>query len=258
MLPVYCDYCGALIDKPLQWIQRQREHHFCNRGCYHKWSAEHRKRRIKRLCLMCGGKFETIKGHIRGPNQGNFCSLKCWGSWHSIQANPFMGRHHTKESKRLIGLKSKERKAWLSLFTKEAREKHQQAIHKPEYRDLMARLVAERNARILIPTKVELKLEELLNKHFPNDWEYTGDGKLIINNMIPDFANKNGKKALLELYGDYWHSESKTKGKWRKTELGRIMAFNSLGFRCLVIWECELKDEQAVVAKVKQFMKRRY
>lgn len=61
-----------------------------------------------------------------------------------------------------------------------------------------------------------------------------------------------------QLYGDYWHSESKTKGKWRKTELGRIMAFNSLGFRCLVIWECELKDEQAVVAKVKQFMKRRY
>lgn len=253
---VYCEYCGALIEKPLQWIQKQRQRHFCNRECYHNWSAEHRKRRIKGFCLMCGKRFETIKGHIRALGQGKFCSLKCSGKWYSTKANPFQGKQHTEETKRLIGLKSRERKAWLNLFTKEAREKHRQAMNKPAYRDLMAKLVAERNAKILRPTKVEVKLKELLDKSFPNEWEYTGDGKVIINNMIPDFFNKNGRKAVIELFGDYWHSEIKATN-WRKTELGRMMAFSTLGIKCLVIWEHELKDEQAVVTKVKQFMRRR-
>lgn len=252
---ICCNYCGSQIDKPLQWIQRQRDGHFCNRTCFHKWNAEHRRRRIRRVCLVCAKEFETIKGHIRGEGQGKFCSLKCCGKWYGTTANPFQGRHHTRETKDLIGLKSRERKAWLNLFTKEAREKHQQAISKPAYRELMAKLVAERNAKMLRPTKVELKLKALLDKHFPNEWEHTGDGKVIIDNMIPDFFNKNGRKAVIELFGDYWHSEIKATS-WRKTELGRMMAFGALGIKCLVIWEHELKDEEAVVVKVKQFMRR--
>jgi len=31
------------------------------------------------------------------------------------------------------------------------------------------------------------------------------------------------------------------------------MAYNSLGYRCLIIWDYELKDEETVVAKIKQF-----
>jgi len=39
----------------------------------------------------------------------------------------------------------------------------------------------------------------------------------------------------------------------KNTELGRTMLYNALGYQCLVIWEHELKDEGAVIAKVKQF-----
>jgi G:T-mismatch repair DNA endonuclease (very short patch repair protein) len=34
------------------------------------------------------------------------------------------------------------------------------------------------------------------------------------------------------------------------------MAYNAMGYPCLVIWEHELTDELAVVAKVEQFMKK--
>lgn len=250
-----CDFCGSEIKEPLQWIQKKYKHHFCSSKCFHAWSGQQTRRRLIRTCLCCRATFEVIPGHIRTENQGNFCSLICWGKWQGLNYNPFKGKRHTGASKRLIGLASIKRKAWINLFTPEARRKHQKAITSPEYRSRMAERRARLNAQMLRPTKVELLLAELLNRHFPRVWEYTGDGKLIINNMIPDFANKNGKKALIELYGDYWHSEAKTRGSWRKTELGRIMAYNSLGYCCLVIWEHELKNEQAVVAKVKQFMK---
>jgi len=114
-------------------------------------------------------------------------------------------------------------------------------------------------ARGIKPNRIELKLEDILNRNFPNQYEYTGDGKLVINGLIPDFANKNGKKDLIELYGDYWHSLELTQENWRRTELGRIMAYNSLGYRCLVIWEHELNQlsEAQIVKKVKTFTKGR-
>lgn len=119
-----------------------------------------------------------------------------------------------------------------------------------DFRDRVAKTIAEILQRK--PNKPERKLESILNKHFPNLWEYVGDGSLIIGGYNPDYANCDGKKDVIELFGDYWHV--KRVRRWPETELGRIMAFNALGFRCLVIWEHELKDEQAVVAKVKQFI----
>jgi hypothetical protein len=32
------------------------------------------------------------------------------------------------------------------------------------------------------------------------------------------------------------------------------MAYNSLGFECLIIWQHELEDEDAIVNKVRKFM----
>lgn len=103
------------------------------------------------------------------------------------------------------------------------------------------------------PNKSELFLEGILQSYFPKQWEYTGNGKVVLNGSVPDFTNIDGYKAVIELFGDYWHTEKVD--NWADTELGKIMAYNSLGFRCLIIWEHELKDEQAVVAKIKQFMK---
>jgi len=107
--------------------------------------------------------------------------------------------------------------------------------------------------RQLKPTKQELRLKSILDKHFPGEWEFVGDGKVIIEGLCPDFININGKKAIIEHFGDYWHTKRGT--SWRNTELGRVAAFDSYGFKCLVLWGHELKNEQNVVKKVEQFMK---
>lgn len=69
---------------------------------------------------------------------------------------------------------------------------------------------------------------------------YVGDGQVIIGRMNPDFINTNGKKEVVEVFGDYWHSEKKVRS-WKETELGRIMAYKVFGFDCIIIWEHEIK-----------------
>ncbi len=54
------------------------------------------------------------------------------------------------------------------------------------------------------PNKKELCLNELLQKWYPNEWKFVGDGQVFINSKCPDFIHKE-KKLLIELFGDYWH-----------------------------------------------------
>lgn len=99
------------------------------------------------------------------------------------------------------------------------------------------------------PNKLEKKLQRLLADLFPNEYRYTGSGEVWIGKRNPDFTNVNGKKAVIELWGDYWHA-----GK-DPEEL--IQYYRKYGFSCLVIWERELVDEQAasLVNKLLRFNK---
>jgi hypothetical protein len=121
----------------------------------------------------------------------------------------------------------------------------------PDYRNRTISTMAQR--KVVRPNRSEHKLEQLLAKSYPGVWKYTGDGSVVLNGFTPDFTNINGKKLLIELFGDYWHSAKKVR-YWHETELGRIMAYNSLGFRCLVIWEAELVDPTKVIQKVRAFL----
>jgi len=114
----------------------------------------------------------------------------------------------------------------------------------------VARVMASRNAK---PNKAELLLDSIIQKACPGEYEYTGDGKISLHGLIPDWFNINGKKAVIELFGDYWHSPEVIENRWQRSELGRLMAYNSLGFKCLVIWEHELKDEKTIITKIQRF-----
>ncbi len=104
------------------------------------------------------------------------------------------------------------------------------------------------------PTKCEARFITLITK-YGLPFKYVGDGSLIIGGLCPDFANVNGRKQLIEIFGEYWHSPEVVGNRWQGSELGRIMAYNSLGFKCLIIWENELKDEKSIITKVRKFMK---
>lgn len=105
-------------------------------------------------------------------------------------------------------------------------------------------------------TKPEQALERLLHEHFPGDWRYTGDGKVVIGRKSPDFFHVNGKKAIIELYGCYYHNCPKcgyVSGP-RKSDVDahRVQMFEDMGFRTLVVWEHELPSSQSTADKVRR------
>lgn len=138
-----------------------------------------------------------------------------------------------------------------------------------EHREMVSRTVKERWAnpeykdrvfkKILIsldikPNKPETMLGNILNDIYPGDYEYTGDGRIVISGLSPDFSNIRGEKEVIELFGMYWHNREGI--SWHQTELGRIMAYRTSGYRCLVIWENELNDIPLLKTKIENFRKK--
>lgn len=99
------------------------------------------------------------------------------------------------------------------------------------------------------PNKTELWLESILNTHFPGEWTFVGDGHFIVGGLCPDFLNINNQKAVIELFGTYWHSEKAKRAN--QTEAGRVRHYAGYGLKCLVIWENELTDEAQLVEKIR-------
>ena len=114
-----------------------------------------------------------------------------------------------------------------------------------EYREKMLSYIPA--GRIKRPTSIELKMQAVLNEHFPKEWEYVGDGQCWIAGKCPDFLNVNGHKALIEIFGAYWHKP--------EDEQCRISHFAKYGFKTLVVWDTELKNEAKTVARIKDIIK---
>lgn len=89
-----------------------------------------------------------------------------------------------------------------------------------------------------IKNKPETLLETLLQKLFPNEYKFVGDGKVLIDFFNPDFVNCNGQKKIIELYGDYWHNIPKVKNR----DYLRLKSYTGYGYDTLIVWEHELKN----------------
>lgn len=100
------------------------------------------------------------------------------------------------------------------------------------------------------PNHIEQALQNLLDANFPGEWKYTGDGEVTLHGYAPDFTNINGRKAVIELFGRYWHPESDVK---KRTDL-----FQRFGFSTLVIWEEEPLDHATLLEKIRSFDKVRH
>lgn len=123
---------------------------------------------------------------------------------------------------------------------------------KKEFREKVISLIIQSMAKR--PNKLEQRVIEILNNNFLNEWEYTGDGKVILNGFVPDFININGKKKVIEAFGTYWHSGVRIKGRQNRSAPGRIKAYWKLGYDCLVLWDKDIEDEQKVISLVRRFM----
>jgi len=97
-------------------------------------------------------------------------------------------------------------------------------------------------------TKPEMILDIILQKFFPNEWKYVGNGEFILAGKCPDFVNINGKKKIIEMFGDYWHKNDN--GENRKN------LFKQFGFDTLIIWQSDLyQNPGKVYERVFKFSK---
>jgi hypothetical protein len=100
------------------------------------------------------------------------------------------------------------------------------------------------------PTRPERQLMKIIEAHnLP--YKYVGDGSFIIEGFNPDFINTNGKKHIIEVFGRVWHDTLVC--HWCRTELGRIMTYNSYGYKTLVIWDDEMNNEDAIAKSIINF-----
>ena len=161
-----------------------------------------------------------------------------WNKGLTKDNDPRMAR----QAQNLIG-----RRSWCKGLTKEQfPQLAKSEIVKEKIKNKVGRLT-----RILCgrkPNKQEFRLQQVLDMFFPNQWQYVGNGQLVIGGKCPDFVNVNSQKKIIELFGDYWH-----KGEDPEYRTG---LFSSYGFQTLVLWEFELRNAESLIQKVVTFMEK--
>jgi very-short-patch-repair endonuclease len=127
----------------------------------------------------------------------------------------------------------------------EVRKKYSQAVKKTWDDPVIAarRVAATLAGSFKRPTGLEKRIIGILDKHFPNEWKYVGDGQFLIGRKCPDFVHAT-EKWVIEAFGRYWH-EPDDEPK-RKNDLAEY------GYRTLVLWEEATEDE--VVESLRRFL----
>jgi len=101
-------------------------------------------------------------------------------------------------------------------------------------------------------TKPEVFVEWVLEQICPGEWEFVGDGSFMVGRKCPDFKHKT-KNMLIEVFGDYWHSEAVTGVLEDEHEQQRIRMFEEKGYQTLVVWEHDLFDQWRLSQLLGQF-----
>lgn len=138
--------------------------------------------------------------------------------------NPFYGKKHTPETRRILSAKARA----LGTFRQLAKD--------PEFQ---RRRMLGLHAR---PNKPESVVRSMLNKMFPGEYRYSGDGSFIVDGLNPDFVNINGQKKVIEVFGEQYHDPNHAVRaiSHRSTEAGRKKVFARFGYKMLVVWSKEI------------------
>lgn len=167
----------------------------------------------------------------------------------SGENHPQFGTHHseitiTKIRNKLIGMPSG------------FRGKHHTEKSKQKLRDSLKKTISEHPEvlkKMLCfpkPNYRELQLQSFLSTLYPNEWKYVGDGSVIIEGKNPDFINCNGKKLIIELFGEHWHE--------RGEEETRTKMFKQYGYDTLIIWAKELNKRDELESKIREFINKHH
>lgn len=244
-----CEDCGGHFTTIPSRVRDGRGK-FCSRTCLYNSQRGTLPTTVyvERICQRCGKVF-SLPARLLKSQSGEYCSRLCANRAKANPTDPVVRERKAK----LVSITSKER--WQSPEFREKIIKARQGASKKRWQDpkFVAKMLKALNKK---PTKPEKRLGAILDKHLPQ-FQYNGDFSLgiLLGGLIPDFINVNGKKEVIELFGDYFHSPEVIGDNWHRSELGKVMLYNSLGYRCLVIWEHELNElsEDELVERISDF-----
>ena len=156
---------------------------------------------------------------------------------HKGRHSAMYGKHHTEKTKNIIGAKAKERNT--DEFRAETSKRFKELWQRPDFiKAAMKRMHAKPNK---LESDVDIALQDICSK----DYAYNGDFScgVTIGGMIPDFVNVNGKKVVIEVFGDAFHDPSKAfvDVSWKRQEFGRKAVYAQFGFDCIILWESDLR-----------------
>lgn len=197
-------------------------------------------KRTIRVCANCGKEVAIPQNELRhGYRKGIFCSYRC----HAESRRRGEYRYCVVCGKRFYIHRCKIVRGDAGKY----------CSRKCSHKDNELIMKRAQNAR-KHPNKLEQKVIELIQE-MELPYKYVGDGQVILNGYNPDFINTNGKKKVIEVFGDYWHGDKAQ--DWHEGELGRMMLYGSLGFDCLIVWESELKDKEALARRIRAWDKKK-
>jgi len=148
-------------------------------------------------------------------------------------------------SKSHIGRKKTE--SWKKAMSEIHKEKWENA----EFRD--RRISEIFDAFNVVPNKTEQRLDAIIQETISNEYKFCGGGDVVLGGRIPDWINCNGKKKLIELFGNYWHGKKRTGKSREKVKKERCGYFKQFGFDTLIVWENELADLAKLQSKIIDF-----
>jgi hypothetical protein len=209
----------------------------------------------------CGRKLGLKYHHTMHTKEANIKRAE------ALKGRNYEELHGKEKAQELRQLRSQNIK---NQFTKEeisknlekGRQKHAKLMKNPEHYEKYCKTCSETHkkrwqdhdyiyshTRNMKPNKPEIELNTILNNLFPNSFGYNGNYKLGVSlgRRIPDFVNINGRKQVIELFGDYYHRNDNPEDK--------IAHYKQFGFNCLIIWEKELKGDRTLLeSKLKSFV----
>jgi hypothetical protein len=217
---------------------------------------------LRRLYLK--EKLSTIKmAKLYGVSQGAVVKrLKAYGiklrpRSEALKGNTIGKQFRDKISKAKKGKRSspatefkkgfKASKEWRNLWAKIMKKKWDD----PSY---VKKVMKARHAH---PNNSEMKLIKILDRN-QLPFSYTGDGKVTIGGLCPDFIHNNGDKKVMELFGRIYHDPDvsfKDEIPWCQQYFGRMAYYSQFGYNCLIIWDDELNNEVKVAEKIRRFSK---
>jgi very-short-patch-repair endonuclease len=95
------------------------------------------------------------------------------------------------------------------------------------------------------PNSLESAVTLLLNRLYPTDWKFVGDGSVLLAGLSPDIIHTR-KKLIIECNGRYWHSNP----DWEDHRKARLELH---GYKILYLWDDE--PEEIWTNKIHEFVR---